>query len=163
MGTVRRPADIFGSTTTRSFASYERSTRITPPARSTSSQRSASSSPRRRPAYIAVPQKARSAGFKTASSRAASSGDAIRSRRPRTAGWRSPAHVLERDVAVLEGVPEDHPQRNGVVADGFCGRRLDERDARCDVAFGLNEAERTAYSAVSARCPRHDSNMRHAV
>ena len=69
-----------------STASQPRRTWITPAVRSTSSRRSAISSPRRSPAYIAVAHSARSAGRSAASSSAHSSGEAIRSRPPLTAG-----------------------------------------------------------------------------
>jgi hypothetical protein len=57
---------------------------------SMSSQRSAISSPRRRPAYSAVAHSARSRSGSASISAAASVGEAIRSRRPRTAGSSSP-------------------------------------------------------------------------
>ena len=76
------------------FSSYARSTLITPLARSTSSHRRAMSSPRRRPADNAVAHTGRSRAGRAASSCSASCGDAIRSRRPRTAGSRRCAHGL---------------------------------------------------------------------
>jgi hypothetical protein len=114
---TRAPAALLGAGSPVR-ASHERETVICPAARSTSDQRSARSSPCRRPANRAVAHRARSEAGSASSRRVASDTSAMRSLPPRRGGRRRPTVGIVGIAPLVQiGVRVDRPHRVDRVLD----------------------------------------------